>query len=231
MSPKSKALTTRDAGRLTRQLLVRGVDGLGPLSSSIELANEYLFDTGYKTTQARVDAMIRWETAKNFGTGFVSSVGGLVTLPVSVPASLFSGYFLQSRLVGSIAILHGHAIDEERVRTMILLCMLGNAGKEVLKEAGVKAGNALALNALSRVSGKTLIELNKRVGFRLFTKAGEKGVVNLSKAVPALGGVVGGAVDALACRVAGRFADQVFRRDPKNRNLTRRSSRRSKLRG
>jgi len=218
--PSSK-LASNDVKNLVRSLLTRGVDGLGPLSSSEELANEYLFDEGYETYQAKIDALIRWETAKNFGTGFITGVGGLVTLPVSVPASLFAGYFLQARLVGAVAVIHNHKLDEERVRTMVLLCMLGNAGKEVLKEAGIKAGNSLALSALSRISGKALIEINKKVGFRLFTKAGEKGVVNLTKAVPVVSGIVGGTVDAVACRTVGRFANSVFRHKTRRRKKLR----------
>lgn len=214
-------LATNDVKRLVRSLLTHGVDGLGPLSSSEELANEYLFDEGYETTQAKINALIRWETAKSFGTGFITGVGGLVTLPVSVPASLFAGYFLHARLIGAVVIIHNHKLDEERVRTMLLLCMLGNAGKEVLKEAGIKVGNSLALSALTRISGKALIEINKKVGLRLFTKAGEKGVVNLTKAVPLAGGFVGGTVDAVACRTVGRFADRVFRRKTRRRKKPR----------
>jgi len=208
-------VSKRDIGQLVKSFLVGGIDGLGPLSSSQELANEYLFDEGYNTVQARVDALIRWETAKSFGSGFVTGLGGLVTLPASIPASLFGGYFLQARLAGAIAALHNHQPDEDRVRTMILLCMIGNSGKEVLKEAGIKVGNSLALNAVSRVSGRVLIDINKQVGFRLFTKAGERGVVNLTKAVPLAGGVVGGTVDAIACRIVGRSADKAFCRSAK----------------
>ena len=151
--------------------------------------------------------------------------------PGAIPASLFADYFLQARLVGAVAALHGHRLEEERVRTMILLCMLGNDGKEVIREAGIRAGRALALSALSRVSGKALVEINKKVGFCLFTKAGEKGVVNLTKVVPVAGGLIGGAVDAIACRVVGRYADRVFRRKTRHRNMPNESGRHIEPRG
>jgi len=207
-----KVPSSGDLGRVVRSLLSQGVDGVGPLCSSTELANEYRFDEGYRSTQARVDALIRWETAKNFGTGFITGLGGLVTLPATIPSSLYASYFLQARLAGAIAVLHGHRVEEDRVRTMILLCLLGNAGKEVLKDIGVKAGNRLAVNAIQKFSGKTLTEINKRVGFRLFAKTGEKGVINLTKVVPVAGGVVGGTIDAVACRVVGRTADKSFKK-------------------
>ena len=48
------------------------------------------------------------------------------------------------------------------------------------------------------------------MGFKLFTKFNEKGVVNLSKAVPFLGGVIGGAVDAASTDVIGNAAINFF---------------------
>ena len=100
-------MTKREIIRLTKALLVRGVDGLGPLCSSVELANEYAFDERYHDTQARIDALIKWETAKNFGTGFLTGLGGIVALPATVPVSVYGTYFLQARLVGAVAALRG----------------------------------------------------------------------------------------------------------------------------
>jgi len=61
-----------------------------------------------------------------------------------------------------------------------------------------------------RISGEVLKRVNQAVGFRLVTKAGSKGVVNLIKGVPFVGGVVGGTFDAAATKVIGRTAKQVF---------------------
>jgi len=55
-----------------------------------------------------------------------------------------------------------------------------------------------------------LIEINKKIGFRLITKAGEKGVVNLMKMVPLVGGIVGGTFDGLLVNVCGKTAKKVF---------------------
>ena len=48
------------------------------------------------------------------------------------------------------------------------------------------------------------------MGFKLFTKFNEKGVVNLSKAVPFLGGLIGGAVDAVSTNMIGDAAISIF---------------------
>lgn len=61
-----------------------GIGGIGPLKSSIELAREYQDDARYSTNDSRVRSLINWETSKNFTTGFISGLGGFVTMPVAV---------------------------------------------------------------------------------------------------------------------------------------------------
>ena len=76
------------AVELARWVVDRGLAGGGPLSSAEELAAEYLRDQGFRDDHARVDSLIRWEQSKTFTTGFITGIGGLVTLPVAVPAAL-----------------------------------------------------------------------------------------------------------------------------------------------
>ena len=90
------------------------------------------------------------------------------------------------------------------------MCLIGDAGKEALKKAGVQIANKATIAALNRLPGRILIEINKKVGFRLLTKFGEKGVINLVKVVPVLGGLVGGTVDAIGCHAAGSTARMAF---------------------
>ncbi len=115
-------------------------------------------------------------------------------------------------MAGAIARIYGHRLDSDRVRTLVLVSLLGDAGKEVLKQAGIKVAQKLGENLIKQIPGKVLIEINKKVGFRLLTKAGERGVVNFMKGVPVLGGVVGGVVDAASCRIVGGTAQSLFRR-------------------
>jgi hypothetical protein len=64
--------------------------------------------------------------------------------------------------------------------------------------------------ALKKLPGKVLIEINKKVGFRLVTKAGTKGVVNLGKLVPFVGGGVGATVNAVGMRTVATYAKSNF---------------------
>ena len=114
-------------------------------------------------------------------------------------------------MVAAIAEIHGHDSKDDQVQTAILLCMLGTAMEDVVKQAGVTLGGKAAIEGLKKVPGRVLVEINKRIGFRLVTKVGEKGVVNLAKLVPLVGGAVGGTFDGTTCYVVGQAADRAFR--------------------
>jgi len=182
-----------------------------PLSSAEDLAGEYLIDQGYENHDQRVDSLVNWETTKNFTSGFITGLGGVIALPIAVPSALAASWLLQARMAGAIAKIYGHDLRLDRVRTMILLSLAGDVAKEAMQGTGVSVGNKLSERALAQVPGRALVEINKRIGVRLLTKAGERSVVNLSKAVPIIGGVVGGSFDAVVCRAVGRTAKSLFR--------------------
>ena len=103
-SQKSQAL------KLTDWLMTKAFQGFGPLTSVENLAAEYLGDERYRDHHARVDSLIRWETSKNFTTGFLTGFGGFATLPVTIPAALGSSLVVQLRLVATIAKIYGYDI-------------------------------------------------------------------------------------------------------------------------
>jgi len=199
------------AGRLAAFLLEQGLAGAGPLSSAQDLADEYRIDQDYANDDKRVDALIRWETRKNFTTGFITGLGGLVTFPVSIPAALGASWLIQARMAGAIARIYGHDLASDRVRTKILLALAGDVAREATQDYGLKLENKLTQKAVDQIPGRALVEINKRIGARLLAKVGQRVVLKFPRAVPVLGGVVGGALDAVVCRMVGRTARTLFR--------------------
>ena len=214
-SEESRALT------LVKWISDKAIDGVPPLSSAHDLADEYLIDRGYKDHNARVNALINWETTKNFTSGFVTGLGGVLVLPFTLPAAFAASWIIQARMAAAIARIYGHNIHSDRVRTFIMAALVGDSLKDIAKASGIAISRGLAKSLIEKVPGKALIEFNKRVGFRLLTKAGEKGAINLMRGVPFVGGVVGGTFDAVACRVVGHNAQALFvrrtQRKPKKR--------------
>lgn len=200
-----------DASWLVK-LISRAIEGVGPLKSARELADDYRNDNRYSGDRERVDALIRWQASKNAATGFVNGLGGVLVLPVAIPGSLAASWMIQARMIAAIAELGGHDSRSDQVQTAILLCLIGNSAKEIGKDAGILIGGKLAISAIKKVPGKVLIEINKQVGFRLLTKFGERGAINLVRLVPLAGGVIGGGVDGTACYVVGQGAKQLFLR-------------------
>ena len=189
-----------------------GIDGGAPgFSSSRDLAHEYLNDSRYADDHKRVSALIKWETSKAFGTGMVTGLGGFITMPITVPSGVAVGWVLQARLAAAIAAIYGHDVDEDRVRSLAMLALIGDSGKEAAKRVGIDLSQRAGKAAIERVPGRVLTDINKRVGFRLITRSGTTGVINLANAIPVLGGVVGGTFDAAAQRAVGAAARRSFR--------------------
>ena len=197
--------------QLPNYLLEHGIRGLGPLASAESLADEYLRSAKYRDDDARVAALVNWETTKNFTTGFLTGLGGFITLPVAIPTALAASWVVQARMAAAIARVYGHALEDERVRTRILLALAGDVARDAMRDLGIKTGDKLTQRAVEQIPGRLLVEVNKRVGAKLASQVGARVLLRFPRAVPVLGGFVGGALDAVVCRKVGATAKMLFR--------------------
>ena len=178
------------------------------LDSAWDLAHNYQKIKGSTLDQA--NSLIRWQKTKAATSGFVTGLGGLPALLVTVPANITTVLFLQVRMIAAIAILGGHDVNDDRVKTLVYVCLAGNAATEVLSKAGIQISQKLAISAINSITRESLVAINRAVGFRLLTKFGEKGVINLGKAVPVVGGLVGATFEVVATSVLGKVAKRTF---------------------
>jgi uncharacterized protein (DUF697 family) len=191
--------------------------GADPLRfrSARELADDYrprIRQVGLQRAIAElIDDQARW----NAGTGFLTGIGGMVLLPVQLPAAVTATWVIQTRLVAAIAHLNGFDLEHEAVRTQILLTLIGEEAGEILKQVSIKLSQQIALAQLRRLPGPALAAINRAVGFQLLSRVGEQGVLRLHRAVPLIGGVVGGGIDYVMTRRLGEFAaTELGRRAP-----------------
>lgn len=189
----------------------KAINGMPGLESAIELAEDYKKRGGTADNQAK--SMIRWQIGKAGTSGFLTGLGGLITMPVMIPANLASVMFIQIRMIAAIAYIGGHDLKDDRVKSLVYACMAGNSAKEILKDIGIVIGTKLTTQAIKNISGKTVVAINQKVGFRLLTKFGQKGAVNLGKAVPLVGGIIGGAFDTVTTDIIGKIAKKTFIED------------------
>ena len=154
---------------LVSKVLALGIEGKAPgMKSSVELAEEYVRDRRFRCDDDRIDSLIRWQVGRTATSGFVTGLGGLVTMPVTVPAGLMVSWIVQARLVGSIAHLRRYDLEDDRVRTLAMAAIVGDATvTETTKRMGGQIATKSAQAAVNRVPGRVLIEINKKIGFRL----------------------------------------------------------------
>jgi len=199
--------------------------GIPGLSTAEELANDFAH---IKNSTNRANSLIRWQNAKGATSGFVTGLGGIFTLPVSIPANITTVLYIQVRMIAAIAHIGGHDIKSDRVKTLVYICLVGSAATDVLKDVGIAVGRKFTEKAIENISRDTIVKINQRVGFRLLTKFGEKGVVNLVKFLPLVGGVIGGTIDAVATNTIGNVARNTFIKSRKSRKATKATKRRAK---
>lgn len=185
------------------------VSGSVPGTDSAEdLARDYQND--YDEPLKAAEALVRWQNVKAGTSGFVTGLGGLITIPVALPANITSVIYVQIRMIAAIAKIGGYDLHDDRVKTLVFVCLAGNSAKDVLKNAGISVATAAAKGLIKQIPKTVIGQINKAVGFRLITKFGTKGAVNLGKAVPFIGGVLGAAMDAAATNAIGNVAIKTF---------------------
>lgn len=141
-------------------------------------------------------------------SGFLTGFGGLITLPVTLPANVTSVLYIQLRMIASIAYLAGLDVKSDITQTLVYASLAGVSVAEVIKKAGIQFGQKLTNAMVQKIPGKALIAINKKVGFRFVTKFGEKGIINIGKMIPVVGAVISGGFDLAETRI---IADRAFR--------------------
>lgn len=122
----------------------KAINGVPGLDSASELAESYLKEKGNLKEQA--NSLIRWQNTKAATSGFLTGLGGLLVMPVTIPANLASVYFVQMRMIAAIAQMGGYNVRDDKVKSLIYACLVGNAAKEVLKDVGIQVGKKIDAN-------------------------------------------------------------------------------------
>src|ERR1700730_19279288 len=138
---------------------VPGVDGLEDLAQS--------YGAQHRCTDDAIDRLINWQVAKAGAAGFVTGVGGMLTLPIAIPANLAGVLYIQIRMIGAIAQLRGYDVRSDQVKTLVIACLAGSSVIDILKGVGINIGTQATRQMVLRISGEVLKRINQGVGFRL----------------------------------------------------------------
>lgn len=189
------------------------VDGFPGFSGARVLGEFHRAKPG--TLEERARRLLRSQCTFAGSAGFLTGLGGLATIAVSVPAALV----LQATTVAAIAVLAGEDPLSPDVKALVLALVAGDSVVAPGKQAAAKIAKSLAVKGLKKIPRAVLSSINRIGGSRIVTKAGATGIVNLGKAAPFAGAVIGGTADVIMMRIVGRLAIKKFITDPQQSNL------------
>jgi hypothetical protein len=203
------------ASGYVRTMLDRAIDGVGPLRSAAASADSKLVDAGGDVEQA-VQSLVRLHVGLAGVQGFVTNLGGIAALAVSIPANVVGVTLVQCHLIAGVAHLRGYDLENPRVRNAILTCILGKDAVGDLVRTKKIPSSPMGL-ATSPVHDPVLDDLiSREVTTDLLARtAGRRAVTMVGRRVPLLGGVVGGGSDAIMTWQIGQYAARELR----DRNL------------
>ncbi|MGJ6980560.1 EcsC family protein [Aestuariimicrobium soli] len=197
------------AGHALKRVLDLAIDGYQGLPGAREVAAGHLAKKGNRDDA--IDSIAAQHVGLAGAQGFVTNLGGIALLAVSIPANLAGVMIVQSRMVASIAHLRGYDVDDSRVRAAVMMCLLGHESVTKLLGNGKLPGNPLTVATAPVFDPALEQQIAESVLGVLLTGVGGKKVGLLfSKRVPILGGVVGAGTDGWSTYQIARYASEQF---------------------
>lgn len=185
------------------------LDGIPRVSPPVKtLAEDYL--KKHKTKEEACKSMMKNQIIKCTTSGAIAGFGGLITLPVTLPANIANVLYVQMRMIACTAYMAGYELNSDQTQTFVYACLAGVAVNQLLKKVGIKIGEKIFDNLIDKIPGRVLNAINKKVGMRLLTKYGTKGAINLGKLIPGVGAAIGGGLDFFETKIIANRAYKWF---------------------
>ena len=206
---EKKVITQESVMQLLDKLYDASIQGVQKVSPPIkELANNYLKKN--EDIKKAAKSFINYQIAKCTTSGFLAGLGGVITLPITIPANIGSVMYVQMRMIACLAYMGGFDMSSDQVQTLVYACLAGISLDQIVKNVGIQFGVKFTTAMVKKIPGTILTKINQKVGFRFVTKFGSKGLINISKAIPVLGGAVGGIFDFFETKSIAKRAYEMF---------------------
>lgn len=208
----TKALSAKGpeiGGSVLKQLTEAAINGVGKVPGAKATAARHLQKHG--DVEAALDALVTTHVSLAAAQGFVTNLGGFASMAVGLPANMAGVAIVQIRLIATVAHLRSYDIDDPRVRTAMVLCLMGREGVTRLMETEVVPTSPVVI-ATAPVFDASLDRLVcERVFAELVSKlGGRRAAVLIARRVPLLGGGVSAGLDGYATHEIGSFAKAQF---------------------
>jgi len=208
LAPRITQVAPGLTSTFVREALHRAIVGVGPLPAASKAADAQLKEQKGdvdKAVHEVIENHVRYAAAQ----GFVTNIGGLVTVALTVPANITGLALIQCRMVAGIAHLRGYDVDDPRVRNAILTTMIGEDVVNALVRKRKLPAPPMALATAPLHDPDLDAVISAEVAAELVTKvAGKRLAITVGRRIPIAGGFIGLGADAYATWKIGRYADR-----------------------
>lgn len=210
LAPRVTQIAPNLSATFVHQALAKAITGVGPLPSAATAAEKQLTQNDGNLDQATHDVIenhVRYAGAQ----GFLTNLGGLVTMAVTVPTNITGLALIQCRMVAGIIHLRGYELDDPRTRVAILTCLLGEEKVLAMIKRRSLPGTPMELaNAVVHDSSLDTEVANEVAAELIARAAGKRLATTVGRRVPVVGGLVGASADAYVTWKIGRYVDREF---------------------
>lgn len=198
------------AASMLRSILAFAIDGAPNLPGARRAASKTL-----NRREGDIDASISYLVTEHIALagaqGFVSNLGGSLTAVVGIPANISGVAIVQTRMVASIAHLRGYDLDDQRVRSAVMTCLLPKSQVDQLVASGdlpsSPMGIATAPVADPELEGAVAMKI---LSVLLGQSAGKQLPQFIGRRIPVLGGGIAATADSMTTWSVARYARTQF---------------------
>ena len=196
---------------------INGIPGI--FDSAFDLAKDY--KTKYQNNlEKQVDSFINRQCTTSAISGASTGLGGFLTMSFTLPTNITTVLAIQIRMIATIAILCGYDVNNDKVKALIFCCLVKQSIEDIIKETiGIKIAEKFSVKLIQRMPYDLIKIINKKVGVKLITKFGQKGVINLGKLVPVVGVFLGATIDWYSTKVVGIFTKKALMSEEMKNNF------------
>jgi hypothetical protein len=208
LAPRIGELAPGLTTSFVREALHRAIVGVGPLPPASKAADAQLREQKgdvEKAVHEVIENHVRYAAAQ----GFVTNLGGLVTIALAIPTNITGLALIQCRMIAGIAHLRGYDLEDPRVRNAILVTLLGEDVVGSMVKAKKVPAPPMALATAPAHDARIDQVVSGVVASDLITRvAGKRLATTIGRRIPLVGGVVGMGADAFVTWKIGRYADR-----------------------
>lgn len=165
----------------------------------------------FKNREKAINFLISSMISVSGAQGFLTNLGGVASLAISLPANIAAMAMAQAHLVATIAHLRGYDITDSRVRNAISMCLMGEEEIENHIAASRIPSTPFAVATAPMADPKLHETIDKLVTNSLLGAAsGKHALVLLAKKVPMVGGGIGAVQDSWRSWEIAKYAKKQF---------------------